>query len=63
MDSAADFLGALIYFVYLIRRATDMEGIILSKVHNSVKIFAAVGGLNNNISININIKYSLCGLY
>jgi hypothetical protein len=26
------------------------------------KKFAAVGGLNNNISININIKYPLCGL-
>jgi hypothetical protein len=24
------------------------------------KKFAAVGGLNNNISISINIKYSLC---
>jgi hypothetical protein len=27
------------------------------------KIFAVVGGLNNIVSININIKYSLCGLY
>jgi hypothetical protein len=27
------------------------------------KYFAVVGGLNKNISININIKYSLCGLY
>jgi hypothetical protein len=33
------------------------------KFRTSTLQYAAVGGLNNNISININIKYSLCGLY
>jgi hypothetical protein len=41
-DSSEVLLSALIYFVYLIRRATDMEEIILSKVHTE------------NIFININ---------
>jgi hypothetical protein len=36
------------------------ESVFTAKLEE--KNFAAVGGLNN-ISISINIKYSLCGLY